>query len=104
MEQPAERAISYMRELRDDCQCREYAAVKGYRVIGVVLDPDGSRIQALQDGVIAGEAEVILTCSRRLLPADRLPRIESVTQELPPFPAEETLRLPRFRRTRRRTG
>lgn len=98
--QPMLRAIIYLRELRRDCRCFEYCAAKGYRVVGVIVDPDGSRYQEARE-MLGGQAEIIVMCSRADIPPDAIPRLESITQDLPPVPGEETLRIRPIRRRRR---
>ena len=97
---PMPRAIIYLRELRPDCRCPEYAAERGYRLSGVVVDPDGTRYPQLLDGAIAGQTEVILTCAMSDLPQDRIPRVEVCQSR--PVPADDAgATRPHRRRPRR---
>lgn len=103
--EPTVRAIIYLRDLRVAPACHDYCEVRGYRILGVVYDPDGDRFEALWAEVRErGEAEVIIVHNYRDLPSDRTPRIEEARlspAELPPVPPSEPHTTPRRRRPRR---
>lgn len=90
------RAIIYLRTWKYGPECHEYCEAKGYRVVGVVYDPDGSRYDATFDAIVTGQAEVIVAWDYGDLPADRVPRVEPVSLLQPP----QTGAGPRSRRPR----
>lgn len=92
------RAIIYLRGWQHGPDCHEYCEARGYRVIGVVYDPDGSKYDTTFDAIVTGQAEVIVVYDFDDLPANRVPRVEPVSL-LQPSPTEVE---PRKRRPRAR--
>jgi len=92
------RAIIYVPNDEDqrkwDTACLAYCARRGYQVVARVVDGPGQWDQVFAM-FKSGEAEVVVVARSLHLPSDRLPRIESVTEDLPRI--EDA---PRHRRTR----
>jgi hypothetical protein len=80
--------------------CFAYCQRHGHEVVALVVDGPG-RWDQVFTMFAAGEADIVVVGSSDHPPADRLPRIESVTEELPRFGSD-----PGQRRTRviRRDG
>lgn len=72
------RAFIYLRELANGAACIEYCQVKGYRVLGIVYDPEGVKYDGVFDAVTRGDGEVIVVWDFGDLPANRVPRVEPV--------------------------
>lgn len=91
------RAIIYVSpedQQKWDAACVEYCSRRGYRVVARVVDGPG-RWDEVVNMLKAGEAELVVVASSMHLPPDRMPRIESVTEEISRI--EDG---PRHRRTR----
>lgn len=77
------RAFIYLRNLTNGAACIEYCQIRGYRVLGIVYDPDGIKYGELFDAIGRGDAEVIVVYDFDDLPANRLPRVEPVNLARP---------------------
>jgi hypothetical protein len=81
------RAIIYVpadeRE-RWEAVCLDYCQRHGYRVVALMLAGPGKWDSALAM-CGAGEADIIVVASNTHLDPNRMPRIESVTEEVPRF-------------------
>jgi hypothetical protein len=90
------KALIYLRESDPElyARCHEHCETSGYDVIGVILDPEGTRWPG------AGAAAVIVVARPTDVPSDRLPRTELADGGQPTVPVAVTprRRRPRFRR------
>lgn len=94
---PALRAVIYLRRSDDHgClrRCESHCARHGYRVVGVVVDPDASRWAEVVLAAFAGEFEILVYCPEDLVPG-RVPRMEAAE---PPDDPPITVRHRRPRR------
>lgn len=91
------RAIIYVPTVdrqRWEAACFAYCQRHGHEVVALIVDGPGTWDQVFVM-FNAGEADIVVVGSSTHPPADRLPRIESVTEELP-----RSDDAPRQRRTR----
>lgn len=76
IKEPALRAVIYMQGIYDDCPCYDHSAAMGYRLVGTILDRDGSRWLEVIEGLLSGQYEVVVRCPLDPLPVSRVPRVE----------------------------